>query len=63
MGAKVIVTEVDPVRALEAAMDGFEVMTMKEAAKIGDLFITLTGDMHVIAEDHLKGHERRRGHL
>jgi adenosylhomocysteinase len=54
MGAKVIVTEIDPVRALEAAMDGFEVMTMKEAAKIGDLFITLTGDMHVIAEEHLK---------
>jgi adenosylhomocysteinase len=42
------------VRALEAAMDGFDVMTMKEAAKIGDLFITLTGDMHVIAEEHLK---------
>jgi adenosylhomocysteinase len=54
MGGKVIVTEVDPVPALEAAMDGFEVMTMKEAAKIGDLFITLTGDMHVIAADHLK---------
>lgn len=54
MGAKVIVTEVDPVRALEAAMDGLEVMTMKEAAKIGDLFITLTGDMHVIAEEHIK---------
>jgi adenosylhomocysteinase len=54
MGGKVIVTEVDPVRALEAAMDGFEVMKMKEAAKIGDLFITLTGDMHVIAEEHLK---------
>jgi adenosylhomocysteinase len=54
MGAKVIVTEVDPVRALEAAMDGLEVMTMKEAAKIGDLFITLTGDMHVIAAEHLK---------
>ena len=54
MGAKVIVTEVDPIRALEAAMDGLEVMTMKEAARIGDLFITLTGDMHVIAEDHLK---------
>ncbi|MBM4263286.1 MAG: adenosylhomocysteinase [Deltaproteobacteria bacterium] len=54
MGGKVIVTEVDPVRALEAAMDGLEVMTMKEAAKIGDLFITLTGDMHVIAAEHLK---------
>ena len=54
MGAKVIVTEVDPIRALEAAMDGLEVMTMREAARVGDLFITLTGDMHVIAEDHLK---------
>ncbi len=54
MGAKVIATEVDPVRALEAAMDGFEVMTMKEAANIGDLFITLTGDMHVIGKEHFK---------
>ena len=54
MGGKVIVTEVEPVRALEAAMDGFDVMTMKDAAKIGDLFITLTGYMHVITADHLK---------
>lgn len=54
MGGKVIVTEVDPIRALEAAMDGFEVMKMKDAARTGDLFITLTGDMHVIAEEHLK---------
>jgi adenosylhomocysteinase len=54
MGAKVIVTEVDPVRALEAAMDGFEVMSMKEAARTGDLFITLTGDMHVIDDEHFK---------
>ncbi|HEY1267624.1 MAG TPA: adenosylhomocysteinase [Candidatus Binatia bacterium] len=54
MGSKVIVTEIDPIRALEAAMDGFEVMSMKEAAKIGDLFITLTGDMHVIGKEHLK---------
>lgn len=54
MGAKVIVTEVDPIRALEAAMDGFEVMAMNEAAKVGDLFITLTGDMHVIRKEHLK---------
>ena len=54
MGAKVIVTEVDSIRALEATMDGFEVMTMKEAAKVGDLFITLTGDMHVIGKEHLK---------
>jgi adenosylhomocysteinase len=54
MGAKVIVTEVDSVRALEAAMDGFDVMAMKEAARIGDLFITLTGDMHVIGREHLR---------
>ena len=54
MGAKVTVTEVVPIRALEAAMDGFEVMTMKEAARVGDLFITLTGDMHIIGAEHLK---------
>ena len=49
MGAYVIVTEVEPVRALEAVMDGFAVMPMREAAKIGDVFITVTGDKHVIA--------------
>lgn len=54
MGAKVIVTEVDPVRALEASMDGFDVLPMKNAAKVGDLFITLTGDMHVIRQEHLR---------
>jgi len=54
MGAHVIVTEVDPIRALEAAMDGFEVKTMKEAAKVGDVFVTLTGDMHVIGKEHLR---------
>lgn len=54
MGAKVIVTEVDKIKALEAAMDGFEVMTMKEAAKIGDLFCTLTGDLHVIRPEHFR---------
>jgi adenosylhomocysteinase len=52
MGAKVIVTEVNPTRALEAVMDGFQVMSMQEAAKIGDLFITLTGDIHVIRKEH-----------
>src|SRR3990172_5921204 len=52
MGAKVIVTEVDPVRALEAAMDGFEGMSMAEAAPIGDIFITLTGDINVIDIHH-----------
>jgi adenosylhomocysteinase len=49
MGAFVIVTEVEPVRALEAVMDGFAVMPMNEAAKIGDVFITVTGDKHVIS--------------
>ena len=51
MGANVIVTEVDPVRALEAAMDGYRVMTMKEAAKVGDIFVSATGDKHVISKD------------
>ncbi len=54
MGAKVIVTEVDKIKALEAAMDGFEVMPMKQAAKIGDLFCTLTGDINVIRGEHFK---------
>jgi adenosylhomocysteinase len=49
MGAFVIVTEVEPVRALEAVMDGFAVMPMHEAAKVGDVFITVTGDKHVIS--------------
>jgi len=48
MGALVIVTEVDPVKALEAVMDGFEVMPLNAAAPLGDLFITVTGDIHVI---------------
>jgi len=54
MGAKVIVTEVDQVKALEATMDGFQVMPMMEAAKIGDLFCTLTGDIHVIDKHHFE---------
>lgn len=54
MGAKVIVTEVDPVRALEAAMDGFSVMSMKQALKVGDVFVSATGDKHVIALEHMK---------
>jgi len=52
LGAKVIVTETDPVRALEAVMDGFEVMPMKEAAKLGDIFITVTGCSGVITREH-----------
>src|SRR6266513_47386 len=54
MGAHVIVTEVEPVRALEAVMDGYRVMPMKEAAKEGDLFVTVTGEINVVDEPHLK---------
>ena len=54
MGAKVIVTEIDEIKALEATMDGFEVMPMREAAPIGDLFCTLTGDINVIRQEHFK---------
>jgi adenosylhomocysteinase len=54
MGANVIVTEIDAVKALEAAMDGFRVMTMDQAVKEGDLFCTVTGNMHVIAKKHFE---------
>ena len=54
LGSQVLVTEVEPVRALEAAMDGFQVMTMAEAAKVGDIFVTVTGDKNVIDQAHLK---------
>ena len=54
MGAKVIVTEVDPIKAVEAAMDGFQVMPMSKAARVGDLFCTVTGDIHVIRQEHFK---------
>jgi len=53
MGSKVIVTEIDPVKALEAHMDGFEVMPMAQAAKIGDFFITCTGMTSVIRKEHI----------
>jgi adenosylhomocysteinase len=52
MGSRVIVTEVDPVKALEAAMDGFMVMPMEQAASLGDLFVTATGDINVIDRQH-----------
>ena len=52
LGAKVIVTETDPVRALEAVMDGYEVMPMSEAAKIGDMFCTVTGGRDIITAEH-----------
>ena len=52
MGSQIIVTEVDPLKALEAVMDGYRVMPMAEAAKIGDIFITVTGDINVIDKAH-----------
>jgi adenosylhomocysteinase len=54
LGARVVVTEVDPLKALEALMDGYEVLPMSEAAKIGDIFCTLTGDINVIREEHFQ---------
>ena len=54
MGSNVIVTEVDPLPALEAVMDGFRVMPMEEAAKIGDIFVTVTGDLNVIDKHHFE---------
>ena len=54
MGANVIVTEIDPVRAIEAVMDGFRVMPMAKAAQVGDLFITVTGNKHVIRREHFE---------
>jgi adenosylhomocysteinase len=54
MGAHVVVTEVDPMRALEAAMDGFQVLPMSKAAEVGDLFCTATGDKSVITRSHLE---------
>jgi adenosylhomocysteinase len=53
MNARVIVTEVDPVKALEAVMDGYEVMSMKRAAKLGDIFVTTTGNRDIITRQHL----------
>jgi adenosylhomocysteinase len=54
MGSHVVVTEVDPVRALEAVMDGYQVMPSIKAAKVGDIFITVTGDLNVLDEKHFK---------
>ena len=53
MGAHVVVTEVDPLRALEAVMDGFQVLPMEQAARQGDIFVTATGDKSVITRDHM----------
>ena len=54
MGAHVVVTEVDPRKAIEAVMDGYRVMPMNDAAKIGDVFVTVTGNYHVIREEHFR---------
>src|SRR6202022_4283283 len=54
MGSHVIITEVDPLKALEAVMDGFEVLTMERAAEVGDIFVTATGDKGVIRAEHLE---------
>ena len=54
LGARVVVTEVDPLPALQAVMDGFEVMPMARAAKIGDIILTATGDKDVLTKEHFK---------
>jgi adenosylhomocysteinase len=54
MGANVVVTEVDPLKAIEAVMDGYQVMSMAEAARIGDIFVTVTGDIKVIRKEHFR---------
>ena len=62
MGANVIVTEIDPIKAVEAVMDGFRVMPMAEASAIGDIFVTVTGNRHVI-DGHTSNDEGRRDRL
>jgi len=59
MGALVIVTEIDPIKAIEASMDGFRVMPMSEAARIGDLFVTLTGNKNVLRGEHFRAMKDR----
>jgi adenosylhomocysteinase len=54
MGSNVIVTEIDPIKAIEAVMDGFRVLPMSEAAKVGDFFVTVTGNRHVIDKEHFE---------
>ena len=60
MGADVIVTEIDPTKAIEAVMDGYRVMSMAEAAKIGDFFVTVTGNKNVIGARSLRSDEEWR---
>lgn len=54
LGANVVVTEIDPIKAIEAVMDGFRVLPMREAAKIGDIYVTVTGNRHVIDREHFE---------
>ena len=54
LGANVVVTEIDPIKAIEAVMDGFRVLPMKEAARVGDFFVTVTGNRHVIDKEHFE---------
>jgi len=54
MGANVVVTEIDPLKSIEAVMDGFQVMPMADAARIGDIFCTVTGDIKVIRSEHFQ---------
>jgi adenosylhomocysteinase len=54
MGANVVVTEIDPLKSIEAVMDGFQVMPMADAAKIGDIFGTVTGDIKVLRKEHFR---------
>lgn len=54
MGANVVVTEIDPLKSIEAVMDGYQVMPMADAAKIGDIFVTVTGDIKVIRAEHFR---------
>jgi adenosylhomocysteinase len=54
MGADVIITEIDPTKAIEAVMEGYRVMSMAEAAKIGDIFVTVTGNKNVLAREHFE---------
>jgi adenosylhomocysteinase len=54
LGANVVITEIDPTKAIEAVMDGFSVMPMAEAAKVGDIFITVTGNKHIIRDEHFE---------
>ena len=63
LGARVIVTEIDPINALQAAMEGYEVTTMEEAAAQGDIFVTATGCRDIIRGEHMQADEERRDRL